>query len=189
MNVEKHLLVSLFLAWRYNCITRLRIRKGKTSLPALAESRVAWGLRPPRIFTRAGSAVLRFRGGGVICKKINLGRVGIHGEMFHAIQSIYDTVQARVKTPGGYTDILDNEMGVLQGCILSPLLFGLFLDPLEKLLLASDSKPPKVLDHPLPAQFFADDSQLLSTTPKGLQTAIDTLQNFCEDNGLTVNLS
>jgi hypothetical protein len=103
--------------------------------------------------------------------------------MFHAVQSIYDTVQARVKTPGGYTDTFDSEMGVLQGYVLSPLLFGLFLDPLEKLLLASDSKPPTVLDQPLPAQFFADDSQLLSTTPKGLQTAIDTLQNFCEDNG------
>jgi hypothetical protein len=115
--------------------------------------------------------------------------LGIHGDMFHAVQSIYETVQARVKTPEGYTDTFDSEMGVLQGCVLSPLLFGLFLDPLEKLLLASDSKPPKVLDQPLPAQFFADDSQLLSTTPKGLQTAIDTLQNFCEDNGLAVNVS
>jgi hypothetical protein len=45
------------------------------------------------------------------------------------------------------------------------------------------------LDQPLPAQFFADDSLLLSTTPNGLQTAIDTLQNFCEDNGLAVNVS
>jgi hypothetical protein len=74
--------------------------------------------------------------------------------MFHAVQSIKDTVQARVKTPGGYTDTFDSEMGVLQGCALSPLLFGLFLDSLEKLLLASESKPPKVLNQHLPAQLF-----------------------------------
>jgi hypothetical protein len=80
--------------------------------------------------------------------------LGIHGDMFHAVQSIYETVQT-----------------------------------LEKLLLSSDSKPPKVLDQHLPAQLFANDSQLLSITPKGLQTAIDTLQNFCEDNGLGVNVS
>jgi hypothetical protein len=61
--------------------------------------------------------------------------------------------------------------------------------PTREALTVSDSKPPKVLDQPLPAQFFADDSQLLFTTAKGLQTAIDTLQNFCDDNGLAVNVS
>jgi hypothetical protein len=45
-----------------------------------------------------------------------------------------------------------------------------------------------VLEQPLPAQFSADDSQLLSTMPEGLQTLIDTLQHICEDDGLTVNV-
>lgn len=117
-----------------------------------------------------------------------LDDLGIYGNMLQAIKSIYATVQARVKTPEGYTDTLDSEMGVLQGCILSPLLFGLFLDPLEKLLIKCNANPPMVLGHPLPAQFFADDSQLLSTTPEGLQTLINALQRFCDENGLTVNV-
>jgi hypothetical protein len=63
---------------------------------------------------------------------------------------------SRVKTPGGYTDTFDSEMGVLQGCVLSRLLIGLFLDPLEnsKLLLASDSKPPKGLGPTSPGTIF-----------------------------------
>ena len=112
----------------------------------------------------------------------------IHGNMLTAIQSIYKLVQACVKTPGGYTDTFTSEMGVLQGCILSPLLFGLFLDPLEEVLLDSNTKPPLLFDKHLPAQFFADDSQLLSTTPEGLQSAIDAMQTFCTANGLTVNV-
>jgi hypothetical protein len=43
--------------------------------------------------------------------------------MLTAIKSIYKLVQACVKTPEGYTDTINSEMGVLQGCILSPLLF------------------------------------------------------------------
>lgn len=118
-----------------------------------------------------------------------LQNLGIYGNMLQAIKSIYKIVKARVKTSEGVTDPVDSEMGVLQGCKLSPLLFGLFLDPLEKLLLECNSDPPILLGQPLPAQFFADDSQLLSTTPEGLQTAIDTLQTFCEESGLTVNVS
>jgi hypothetical protein len=74
--------------------------------------------------------------------------------MFQAVKSNYYMVQARLKTPEGYTDTLNSEMGVLQGCVLSPLLFGLFLDPLEKLLTECDSKPPMVLEQPIPAQYF-----------------------------------
>jgi hypothetical protein len=83
-----------------------------------------------------------------------LENLGIYGNMFQAVKSNYYMVQARLKTPEGYTDTLNSEMGVLQGCVLSPLLFGLFLDPLEKLLTECDSKPPMVLEQPIPAQYF-----------------------------------
>jgi hypothetical protein len=74
----------------------------------------------------------------------------------------YAHIRACVKTPEGLTAIFQSEMGVKQGCPLSPTLFGLFLDPLEELLLQGNVDAPFIGDQAVPAQFFADDSQLIS---------------------------
>jgi hypothetical protein len=119
---------------------------------------------------------------------VRLRELKIHGEMMEAIQSIYKNVTACVKTPEGMTDTFPSEMGVKQGCPMSPTLFGLFLDPLEELLLKGNADAPIIGDHPVPAKFFADDSQLISTSTEGLQRSIDILQEYCRTHGLFVNV-
>ena len=85
----------------------------------------------------------------------------------------------------------------------SPLLFGLYLDDLETLVMRSATRDSPTLPiGPTPAPhgvedgngqvvpplLFADDLCLTSMSMQGLQKHMDTLQAFSNDRGLTVNL-
>jgi len=81
-------------------------------------------------------------------------------------------------------------IGVKQGCPLSPLLFRLYLDGLEKHLnaLVGDS-PPQLADIVIKVLLYADDLALMSETPQGLQKQIDVLSEFCVERQLVINVS
>jgi hypothetical protein len=80
-------------------------------------------------------------------------------------------------------------IGVKQGCPLSPLLFGLFIDGLEKRLNALEGDTPPMLGQ-LVVRFllYADDLAFMSHIPTGLQKRLDVLQTFCYERQLTVNV-
>lgn len=92
--------------------------------------------------------------------------------------------------------------GVQQGSPLSPLLFGLLIDSLHKVLktvpgnhassLAAfvsvlQAASGKMQKH-MQLLLYADDVAILSTRPKGLQCMLDALQDFSRKRRLTVNL-
>jgi hypothetical protein len=80
---------------------------------------------------------------------------------------------------------------------LSPLLFSLYVDPLEEELLTEDASATEEIDGdfltlagvPVPCLLFADDLVLLSSTRAGLQAMLGTLKRFSRRTGLTVNRS
>jgi hypothetical protein len=81
-------------------------------------------------------------------------------------------------------------IGVKQGCPLSPLLFGLYLDGLEKHLDALDGdNPPQLADIVVKLLLYGDDLALMSETPQGLQKQIDVLSEFCVERQLVINVS
>ena len=118
-----------------------------------------------------------------------LQEAGIHGPMLSALQSLYDHVTARANCPSGLTDPFPCDLGVKQGCPLSPLLFGLYIDRITPLLEAADPTAPALAGLAVAALLYADDLALLSTTPTGLQKQLDALHSFCLSSHLTVNLT
>ncbi len=81
-------------------------------------------------------------------------------------------------------------IGVKQGCPLSPLLFGLYLDGLDKHLDALDGdNPPQLANIIVKLLLYADDLALMSETPQGLQKQIDALSEFCVEQQLVINVS
>jgi hypothetical protein len=68
------------------------------------------------------------------------------------------------------------QQGVKQGCPLSPLLFGLYLDALKGRLDSRECDAPTLANVHVWLLFFVDDLVLTSKSEVGLQQQLDALQ-------------
>ncbi len=75
-----------------------------------------------------------------------------------------------------------------QGCPFSPLLFGLYLDALERCLDDRECDAPTLVDLHVWLLPFVDDFILMSESEMGLQQQLNMLQQFCVERGLTMNV-
>jgi len=84
---------------------------------------------------------------------------------------MYHQDQACLHRPKeGLTPTFLCRIRVKQGCPLSPFLFGLFIDGLEKWLNALEGDTPPMLGQlAVCLLLYADDLALMSHTPAGLQ--------------------
>ena len=86
-----------------------------------------------------------------------------------------------------------SNMGVKQGCPLSPTLFGLYIDELEELIAKYNKHKeidgPAVGKYTLLILLYADDVILMTQTPKGMTNLLELLRDFCDRSGLTVNVA
>ena len=64
--------------------------------------------------------------------------IGISGKMFQAVKSLYTSVKSCVRVNSYRTEWFDVNCGLRQGCVLSPLLFNLFIDDLAVFLKSLD---------------------------------------------------
>ena len=56
---------------------------------------------------------------------------GIDGKLFDLVRSMYDNIKLQVKYLGSLSDLFSCDVGLLQGEIISPFLFALFIDDIE----------------------------------------------------------
>ncbi len=82
----------------------------------------------------------------------------------------------------GVTSSFRCQQGVKQGCPLSPLLFGLYLDALEGRLDGRKCDAPALTSVHVWLLLFGDDLVLTSESEVGLQQQLDTLQQFCAEH-------
>ena len=59
-----------------------------------------------------------------------LSKMGISGRFLASLQSLYKNVKYTVRVNGQQTDWFEVNCGLKQGCILSPMLFNLFINDL-----------------------------------------------------------
>ena len=83
---------------------------------------------------------------------------------------------------------LPAHVGVKQGCVLSPLLFNMFISDLPDIFTA-DCDPVTVNSLSTNSLLFADDLVMLSESAEGLQNCIDKLEGYCNKWGLCINQS
>ena len=116
--------------------------------------------------------------------------LGIHGEMAAAIHALYDDAKLAIKVDGRMGDKVHPTIGVKQGCPLSPLLFGLFMDALEHYLAehAPGAGVDLAVGFIVALLMYADDITLLATSEQDLQRLLDALHAFCGDMGMQISL-
>ena len=60
--------------------------------------------------------------------------IGISSKIFQAVKSLYTSVKSCVRVNSYRTEWFDVNCGLRQGCVLSPLLFNLFINDLAVFL-------------------------------------------------------
>ena len=113
---------------------------------------------------------------------------GMHGKMLKLLRDVYSNVMASVKTKQGFTKPFECKSGVRQGCLLSPELFILFINELERKLKFSEFRGIHVWEATeVLLLMYADDIVLVGETIQ-LQRKINILEQFCRKYGMKVNL-
>jgi len=113
-----------------------------------------------------------------------LSNLGLSRKIIIILMLLYESTSSQVWDGRALSDPFDIDQGVKQGCLLSPVLFSLYLNDLHDSLPGGASVGGlnvKVL-------MYADDLVLLSNCPMELQRMIDALALYCDTWGLQVNL-
>ena len=109
--------------------------------------------------------------------------------MLKAVQSLYNSVSSCVRINGFTTDWFDVNVGLRQGCPLSPLLFNCFIKDVA-LKIKAVGKGISIDDNErICILLYADDIVLIRESETDLQTILNEFSNWCEDNRMAINNS
>ena len=113
----------------------------------------------------------------------------ITGKFYESIKNMYANDLASISIGESITKPFRVNQGVKQGCILSPLLFNIFLSDLPDALNCGDTRPVQINNSlTMNSLIWADDLLMLSETENGLNTMLKNLKTYTEKNLMQVNL-
>ncbi len=112
--------------------------------------------------------------------------------MLKGIRSFYGTASSSVRVNGELSEYFNIEVGVRQGCVLSPWLFNIYRNGCirEMKVRVRDLGArlnARGVEQPLVAGLNADDTMLLAETEGMLQRIVDEFDRICKRRKLKVN--
>ena len=116
-----------------------------------------------------------------------LQNMGINGILYKNIAAMYTDTEYSIKLKHGFLDPIKSNLGLRQGCPLSPILFNIYIDDIKNIFDES-CDPIEVQGKHINHFLYADDLVLLSSSKEGLQNCLDRLKDFTKANSLTINI-
>ena len=112
---------------------------------------------------------------------------GITGKFLNNIKSMYTNDNCCVKVGNKLTESFLANQGVKQGCILSPLLFNIFIADIVERFETENCRPIKIDEsRNLSCLLWADDIILLSHSEEGLRNMLSALDSYVNENGKSI---
>ena len=114
-----------------------------------------------------------------------LQEYGVDGQLLRAIKSFYCRPEVCVRVNGKQSKPFHVGVGLRQGCVLSPLLFIVYMNWIEKCSQADECAT--IGNCKISRLLFADDLVLLSSTESGLQRALNSFADACNTAGMKIS--
>ena len=89
----------------------------------------------------------------------------------------------------GLSEDFDSNIGIKQGCPLSPTLFRLYIDKLEEWINKTHGEGVQLAHFVVRLLLYADNLIILARTAKGLKEHLKALEIFFHEVGMQVNTS
>ena len=109
----------------------------------------------------------------------------VDGQLLRAIKSFYCRPEVCVRVKGKQSKPFHVGVGLRQGCVLSPLLFIVYMNWIDKYSQADECAT--IGNCKISRLLFADDLVLLSSTESGLQRALNSFADACNTAGMKIS--
>lgn len=116
--------------------------------------------------------------------------IGFPDQLVRILVFIYSITYVYIRTATGLTKPIKVKKGVLQGESLSPYLFNLYINDIEKVFDNMESTGIRVNNtRTVHILMYADDMAVVTSDPISLQRKINKLGSYFDSNELSVNLN
>ena len=117
-----------------------------------------------------------------------LKSLGINGIFLRNIAAMYTKTEYSIKLKTGHSNNITSNLGLKQGCPLSPMLFNIYIDDIKEVF--DESCYPIYLQNEKINHFlYADDLVLISESSEGLQKSLDKVYQFSKKKQLTISVN
>ena len=116
-----------------------------------------------------------------------LKTLGINGIFLRNIASMYMKTEYSIKLNSGHSHAIHSNLGLKQGCPLSPLLFNLYIDDIDN-IFDDLCYPIEFQNEKINNFLYADDLVIVSHSSEGLQRCLDKVYDFAKGKHLTISV-
>jgi hypothetical protein len=100
---------------------------------------------------------------------------------------MYENGIAKFKNTKGWSKEINCNIGVKQGCSLSPTIFCIYIDKLEDCLEKAGCVDPTLTGIVINLLLYADDIVLMARSPHDLENKLRILKDFFSNMSMTLN--
>lgn len=118
-----------------------------------------------------------------------LGEIGVEEKNIQIIRQLYWNQTAEIKINNTLsTESFNILKGVRQGCILSPILFNIYVEKIFQLALEDETRGIKINGKLITNIRYADDTAILANSIEDLQILLNKLNEVGTAFGLNINI-